>query len=146
MVDSVITKSMKKTWIHGNADVLREHCSVSFEACCNAETIMEFWESASKYSGHEDFDEFCKHNNPMNFFQGIRCPTLVLNSLDDPVCVRENIRFDLAEQTENVALAVTTTGSHIAYVDGIVGESQWMTKICMEFMSHAYHDHLHQTV
>ena len=42
---------------------------------------------------------YCSKFNPMRAFGGIRVPTLVLNALDDPVCLPENIPVDLIQTT-----------------------------------------------
>ena len=69
-------------------------------------------------AGCKDIDEFYQENNPMSFFTGNQTPILVLNALDDFLCLKENIRYDLVAKVNNYVLAITDHGSHIAYNEG----------------------------
>ena len=66
-------------------------------------------------AGCKDIDEFYQENNPMSFFTGNQTPILVLNALDDFLCLKENICYDVVAA---VVLAITDHGSHIAYNEG----------------------------
>lgn len=49
--------------------------------------------------------------------------------------MKENIREDVATETPNFALVLTSTGSHVSFVEGTFGQRCWMTKVTMEFMA-----------
>ena len=62
-----------------------------------------------------------------------KTPTLVLNALDDFLCVKENIRLDLLDKAEGYALIVTDEGSHIAYSEGCCGQGNYMWRVTLDF-------------
>ncbi|KNC74379.1 hypothetical protein SARC_13070, partial [Sphaeroforma arctica JP610] len=61
-------------------------------------------------------------------------PCLVLNALDDPLCVEENIRYDIVETTQDYTLVTTRSGSHVAYREGILGQTCYMHRIALDFL------------
>jgi len=138
LVDKSVTQEMKKCWINGpNADLLKSAHPEAFRACENAGSVDEFLTNAPKFAGCETLDAYLEEHNPMNFVEGIVCPTLILNAEDDPVCMKDNVRVDLVENTPNFALVFTETGSHIAYCTGWAGQRTWMVQLAMRFMEAA---------
>ena len=83
-----------------------------------ATSVGDFMEAAAPLAGCKNIDEFYQENNPMQFFTGTQIPCLVLNALDDFLCLKENIRWDLKDTVHNYVLAITDHGSHIAYNEG----------------------------
>ena len=75
----------------------------------------------------------------MQHFHDIRTPVLLLNSDDDMVCVKENVREDLAKVLPNFALVRTKYGSHIAYSEGWFGEGNFMVRLSLDWIDAAYH-------
>ena len=65
------------------------------EKAWTAKTLGEWMDFAAPLAGCKDVEHFYAENNPMNFFLGNRIPCLVLNALDDFLCVKENIRYDV---------------------------------------------------
>ena len=47
------------------------------------------------------------------YYAGNKIPCLVLNALDDFLCLKENIRTDLKDQIWNYVLYVTQYGGHV---------------------------------
>ncbi len=50
---------------------------------------------------------------------------MILNSYDDPVCLKKNIPFHLLKDTLDKCMYVilyTESGSHIAYQEGLFGK------------------------
>lgn len=83
-----------------------------------ATTLNDFIAAAAPFAGCDSVEDYFKANNPMQFAFGNQTPCLVLNALDDFLCVKENIRYDLIEHVKNYLLVVTEEGSHIAYQEG----------------------------
>ena len=83
-----------------------------------ATSVGDFMEAAAPLAGCKNIDEFYQENNPMQFFTGNQIPCLVLNALDDFLCLKENIRYDVKDIVHNYVLAITDHGSHIAYNEG----------------------------
>ena len=59
---------------------------------------MEF---SAPLSGCENLEHFYEENNPMRLAHGNKIPCLVMNALDDPICPKECIRYDLMDQWMN---------------------------------------------
>ena len=73
-------------------------------------------------AGYPDQQTYIDHCNPMAVMDRVSIPLLVLNAVDDPVCVVENVRDhqqQLAEMTTTI-LALTERGSHCAYLGGLL--------------------------
>jgi predicted alpha/beta-fold hydrolase len=74
-------------------------------------------------AGQRDF--FARHN-PMAHYEGIRVPTLVVNSADDIVCLERNIPTHLAAETGWGVLLKTKRGAHVAYCEGWAAEGSYL--------------------
>lgn len=143
-IDRALVGNMKDAFVRGNKDILTQAChqlthQQSIEAynkCMSAKTVHEFIGHSAVFSGDSKCDQeyFVKHN-PMNHYTNITVPTLVLNAEDDIVCLKENIRVDLAESTPGFALLLTTAGSHIAYNEGaLMGHGNYMVRVTMSYL------------
>ena len=69
--------------------------------------------AAAPLAGCRDLHHFYEENNPMQFYGGNKIPCLVLNALDDFLCLKENIRVDLKDTIFNYVLYITKYGSHV---------------------------------
>ena len=70
----------------------------------------------------------------MEYFAGNAIPCLVLNSFDDFLCVKENIRKDLLEAgVVNYVGVLTEHGTHCAYTEGALGEGNYMWRKTLDF-------------
>ena len=90
-------------------------------------------QAAVPFAGCSSMEQYYKENNPMEFALGNKTPTLVLNALDDFLCVKENINLDLLDQGFNYALMVTDEGSHIGFTEGTWGQGNFMWRVSMDF-------------
>merc|ERR1712079_497741 len=98
-----------------------------------ARTFTEFISAAAPLAGYKDVEQFYKMSNPMEYFSGNETPCLILNALDDFVCVKENIRKDLVESSVgNYVLVVTMYGSHCAYVEGALAGGNYMWRKALD--------------
>jgi len=98
-----------------------------------AQTLDEFMQAAVPFAGCSSMEQYFKENNPMEYVLGNETPTLVLNALDDFLCVKENINQDLIDQGFNYALMVTDEGSHIGYTEGALGQGNFMWRVSLDF-------------
>ena len=98
-----------------------------------AQTFDEFMQAAVPFAGCSSMEQYYKENNPMEFVLGNKTPTLVLNALDDFLCVKENINLDLLDQGFNYALMVTDEGSHIGFTEGTWGQGNFMWRVSIDF-------------
>lgn len=106
---------------------------VAVEQALRATTMNEFMVAAVPLAGCETMDEFHQQNNPLAFMFGNKTPCLVLNALDDFLCVEENIKVDLVQTAMNYVLIVTDTGSHVAYTESSSECGNYMWRITMDF-------------
>ena len=98
-----------------------------------ATSIGEFMEAAAPLAGCSDVKQFYQENNPMQYFTGNQIPCLVLNALDDFLCLKENIRYDVKDIVHNYVLCITDQGSHIAYNEGWFGGGNYMWRLTLDF-------------
>ena len=98
-----------------------------------AQTLDEFMQAAVPFAGCSSMEQYFKENNPMEYVLGNKTPTLVLNALDDFLCVKENINLDLIDTGLNYALMVTDEGSHIGYTEGALGQGNFMWRVSLDF-------------
>eukprot|EP00808_Paulinella_micropora_P031750 g6532.t1 len=115
-----LVKSLQNFFLHRNEDTLKH--KKGYEMARSTQSMQEFLEHASHMAGYESFKEYLTHSNPMQIFRNNRVPCLLVNALDDPLCIEENIPLDIASRTNNYAMAITVAGSHVAFRDGLFGE------------------------
>ena len=133
-MDSFILNTVRDFFVERpeNATAMAAHPK-AVEAARAATTLNEFVEACVPFAGCNDMEHYHKCNNPMEFAFGNTTPTIVLNSLDDFLCVKENIRLDLLDRAESYALLVTDEGSHIAYSEGCFGQGNYMWRLTLDF-------------
>ena len=105
--------------------------AIGFEEGLQAKSLHEFAKRVAPISGAKDWDHYLEEHNPMSHFQDNQVPCLILNSLDDPICVKENIPN---ESYRNYAVVLTQYGSHIAFAEGLFAQRSWMERITMDFL------------
>ena len=103
------------------------------EKAWKAKNLGEWMEYSAPLAGCNNLEHFYEENNPMQFFQGNRIPCLVLNALDDFLCLKENIRYDMKDQVMHYVLKLTDHGSHIAYNEGSFAQGNFMHRITLDF-------------
>ena len=90
-------------------------------------------EAAAPLAGCRDLEHFFEENNPMKFFLGNTIPCMVLNALDDFLCLKENIQYDVKDKAMNYVLSITDYGGHIAYNEGALGQGNYMWRVTLDF-------------
>eukprot|EP01134_Creolimax_fragrantissima_P005848 CFRG5848T1 len=126
---------LKKFFLHTNFDVLNQ--SLQYEDAVGSTSVQELFETSVHMAGFGSFEEYLEDSNPLRHYHMNKVPCLVLNALDDPLCVEKNIRLDIAEDVENFALILTKSGSHVAYKEGLLGESCYMHRLAIDFLHSA---------
>lgn len=63
----------------------------------------------------DDLDGYWRANNPVRALENVEKPVLCINALDDPVCRREGILYDVIERNPRAMLLETAHGSHCAF-------------------------------
>ena len=140
--DKYVLDGVKDIYLHASkstSHMLKVHDRDAYNNCNDATSLYKFAKVAYKFAGCNSLDEYNKKHDPMQHFHDIRTPVLLLNSDDDMVCVKENVREDLAKVLPNFALVRTKYGSHIAYSEGWFGEGNFMVRLSLDWIDAAYH-------
>jgi uncharacterized protein len=132
LLSKYLLRGMKQMFLKNNEDLLNHY--PSFQRALRSESVHEFIVHSSEMAGFDSWEEYLQYSNPMATYHSNKTPCLVVNAVDDPVCLHENIDFSLAETSEHYALVLATCGSHIAFRDGILGNHSWMYRISMDFL------------
>lgn len=102
-------------------------------AVLRAWTLKEFgYHVYCKLYGIETFEAFWQKNDPMRDVDDIAVPVLCINSLDDPVSVKENIPFDLFQFYPNLLLVTVERGGHCSFYENMQGDS-WANTLAINF-------------
>ena len=83
-----------------------------------------------------DIQEYWRINNPMRAVDRINSPCLAISSMDDPICVKENIPFDLFGTQGNFILACTQRGGHCGFMD-CLSRTSWADQLAVDFLDSA---------
>lgn len=137
LLSKYLLNGLKKFFLLRNESLLSNFDRSAFEKTLRSTSVQSFFESHIKFAGFDSFEKYLEESNPMSHYKGNKIPCLVLNALDDPLCVEENIRLDIATEIENFALVLTNYGSHIAYREGIFGQRSFMHCLAMDFLESA---------
>ncbi|XP_057989604.1 embryogenesis-associated protein EMB8-like [Hevea brasiliensis] len=73
----------------------------------------------------ETVDTYYRRSSCVNLVGNVSLPLLCVSALDDPVCTREAILWDECRANENIILATTRHGGHLAYYEGITANNLW---------------------
>jgi len=89
----------------------------------------------SKLNGFgSDDKKFYLESSCGHYISDITIPTLFISSLDDPVCIKEQIPFDDIKENKNCFLMVTQSGGHIDYFTREYRPNRWVFKPTLEFL------------
>jgi predicted alpha/beta-fold hydrolase len=84
----------------------------------------------AKVFGYRSCDEYYRDGSTAHRLHEIGIPTLMVSSLDDPVCDKAAIPFEEVPQTENVVLAVTKCGGHgMEWFSGPLFPKSWSVEL-----------------
>lgn len=109
------------------ADVLAEHCDL--ERGCHARTLPEFDAAVTApVHGFRDVHHYYSASSSIGFLAGIRVPTLLLHSADDPFLPAEAIPREQVSKNPFLVSGFTRHGGHV----GFVGGSPWLPEFWAE--------------
>lgn len=132
LLSKYLLKGLKRLFLQNNEHLLRDH--PSFHRALRSDSVHEFFVHASEMSGFSSWEDYLAYSNPMATYHTNQAPCLVINALDDPVCLKHNIDFSVASESEHYALVLTKCGSHIAFREGLFGQNSWMFRISLDFL------------
>lgn len=96
----------------------RHTAAFDWRRTMRARTFAEFDDAVTApLHGFANKDEYYDRCSSIRFLAGIRRPTLVINSLDDPFMTPDMIPTEDA-LSDFVTLEVSTSGGHVGFIDG----------------------------
>ncbi|KAL4385536.1 hypothetical protein GQ457_15G016480 [Hibiscus cannabinus] len=97
-------------------------------------SVREFDNHATRVLGKfETVDTFYRRSSSINHVEHVSAPLLCISALDDPVCTSEAIPWDECRVNENIILATTQHGGHLAFYEGVTASSLWWIRAVHEF-------------
>jgi uncharacterized protein len=116
-------------------DLLREHCDP--DAGLRARTVREFDDLiTAPVHGFENADDYYSRSSAAEFIAGIRVPTLVLHSRDDPFLPEDRIPVTAMDANPAVTSILTEKGGHVAFVGGSVFRPDfWGERVLAEWLA-----------
>ncbi|CAH0475696.1 unnamed protein product [Peronospora belbahrii] len=87
-----------------------------------------------KMHGYGDLESYWKVNNPMRDVDNLNTPLLCINALDDPVCTKETIAYEVFDTKPNAMLLATGEGSHCAFFEGNFQLKSWCDTVAMVYL------------
>ncbi|XP_009414628.2 embryogenesis-associated protein EMB8 isoform X1 [Musa acuminata AAA Group] len=129
-----------------NWEGIRKSCSVrdfDSHATCHVGKfevfpLATFWTLFLSYTVScmfQTVDTYYRCCSSVSFIGNVAVPLLCISSLDDPVCTREAIPWDECRANQNIVLATTAHGGHLAYFEGLTAHSLWWVGAVREFLN-----------
>lgn len=87
----------------------------------------------SRLYGYKNMNEYWERNEPDRDIDDVSPPVLCINSLDDPICLAENIPYELFSVCPNFMLAVTPHGGHCGFIEASTFTS-WADKVSVDYL------------
>ncbi|XP_076909740.1 embryogenesis-associated protein EMB8-like [Bidens hawaiensis] len=110
-----------------------------WEGIEKSRTIRDFNDHSARIAGNFDsIDAFHRWASSARLVTNVSVPLLCVNAIDDPVCTDEAIPWDECRKNKNIVLATTKHGGHIAFFEGLSGESLWWIRVTKEFLSNLH--------
>ena len=79
---------------------------------------------AIKMFGYDSVDDYWNRASCWHTIEQIKTPTLFFNALDDPICARDAIDYEIFKRNPFTAIATTKYGGHLGHHEGIFGNSK----------------------
>ncbi|KAJ2853527.1 medium-chain fatty acid ethyl ester synthase/esterase 2, partial [Coemansia erecta] len=133
--DMAILNFLKNAFKDNKDQILKLPVDMDAKKITNSSGIMEFTEEMTRKAfGYSSAKELLDYSSCKNYMGGIKIPTLFLNSLDDPICIKSLIPFEKIVNNPNLVLALTENGGHIGYMGG-TWPTSWVEHPVTEFFA-----------
>ena len=112
----------------------RGYCEMMETQCMQA-----FLDNSYSIAGYRSKDEFYLKTNPMETAGFINQPCLFINARNDPVCVEQNVRDQMAilQSNASTAILLTALGSHCPFYElswNPFKLSSWAERVSFEYL------------
>lgn len=136
-----IPKFYELLLLYGLKKMILRHAK-SLEKVINIPEVLKTWSLKDfdyhvycKMYGLDTFQTFWEENDPMRDVDDIAVPVLCINSLDDPVTIKDNISLDLFQFYPNLLLVTLDKGGHCGFMEGF-DKTSWADKVIIEYIEH----------
>jgi uncharacterized protein len=121
--------------IREKSELLRDVCDT--DRVMAASTVRQFDDMVTApIHGFEDAADYYDRSSAARFIEGIRVPTLVLHSRDDPFLPEERIPESALVANPFVTPILTDRGGHVAFVGGTVFRPDfWGERALADFLA-----------
>ena len=115
-----------------------EDLKIDVDFILNTNQIKDFDDYYTAYLlGFRGSDDYYRNISCIHEIKNITIPLLCISSKDDQICFKESIPYDDIKLNKNIALLLTSHGSHSCFIegDGLFGfkVKQWITKPVTSF-------------
>ncbi|XP_043706298.1 phospholipase ABHD3 isoform X2 [Telopea speciosissima] len=108
----------------------------NWEGIEKARSIRDFdYHATCLVAKYETVDTYYRRCSSTSYVGNVSVPLLCISALDDPLCTREAIPWDECRANKNIVLATTQHGGHLAFFEGLTGDSLWWVRAVDEFLS-----------
>ena len=130
-LQEVVTKTRKQL------DQL--NLDLNIDLLLNTNQITEFDQYYTSYLlGFRGTDDYYRNISSVYDMKNIDVPLLCISSKDDQICFEEGIPFEEINLNKNIALLLTSHGTHSCFIEGCgflgFGVRQWITKPVASFL------------
>lgn len=144
-----LPKLYEKLLLRGLKHIVRQHSHVissrlDMKSVARAQSFRDFDEQVyCKMYGYKDAPEYWRHNNPMRNINNVSVPFMCINSLDDPICLKELVPFDFFKRKDHCLLVATDKGGHCAFMERLYHGS-WADRASLQFLEAVLDFETHQ--
>ncbi len=129
MLLSFLQKVIKKTRKSLEDKSINKDINIPCDLILKTNQITDFDDYyTSHIFGFEGADDYYRHVSSVNDIRKVDVPLLCISAKDDQICFKESIPFGDIKRNKNIALLVTSHGSHSCFIErkGLFGVKQWV--------------------
>lgn len=121
--------------VRAKRDLLRDVCDP--DHVLRARTVRAFDDAlTAPLHGFRDATDYYERSSSNRFIAGIRVPTLVVHSRDDPFLPEDRIPMEALRANDHVFPLMTERGGHVAFVGGsILRPDFWAERVLASFLA-----------
>jgi predicted alpha/beta-fold hydrolase len=103
--------------VRAKVELLQAHVDVS--AALRARTLREFDDAATApLHGFRDAEQYYDQCSGVRYLAGVRVPTLILQSLDDPFLPPGTVPVVAMRENPSFTTVLTERGGHVGFIEG----------------------------
>ena len=114
-----------------------EELNIDVDLLLNTNQITDFDQFYTSYLfGFRGADDYYRNISSVYDMKNINVPLLCISAKDDEICFEEGIPFEEIKLNKNIALLVTSHGTHSCFIEsnGLFKIKQWAPIPVMNFL------------